>query len=122
MKFQVCALSIAVSLFCAASAFAQTPAAGAVASVPYQDLVKLHADSGDARSANGKTVQVAVSGKGEVGYFAKKSDGITFVCDSGNKTLTANKATKGPIRGIVSTSEDWEGARVYHLKDCQIVK
>jgi hypothetical protein len=103
---------------------ATAPAAsGAVATVSYQELVKIFADdSGDPRKVYGKTVQVAVSGKGEIGYFAKKSDGITFVCKSGDKTLTANKATKGSIRGIVSDSENWEGATVYHLKDCQIVK
>ena len=98
-------------------------AAGAVATVSYQELVKLHADDlGDTRKANGKTVQVAVSGKGEIGYFAKKSDAITFVCNSGDKRLTANKATKGLIRGIVFDSSYWEGAIVYQLKDCQIVK
>jgi hypothetical protein len=98
-------------------------AAGAVATVSYQELVKIQADgSGDPRKVYGKAVQVAVSGKGEIGYFAKKSDAITFVCKSGDKTLTANKAMKGSIRGIVSESQNWEGATVYHLKDCKIVK
>ena len=98
-------------------------AAGAVATVSYQELVKLHADElGDPRKAYGKTVQVAVNGKGDIGYFAKKSDAITFVCKSGDKTLTANKATKSTIQGIVFQSQPWEGATVYHLKECQIVK
>jgi hypothetical protein len=98
-------------------------AAGTLTSVSYQELVKLHADdSGDPRKAYGKNVQVSVAGKGEIGYFAKKSDGIAFVCDSGEKTLKANKSFKGSIRGTVFQSEPWEGATVYRLKECQIVK
>jgi hypothetical protein len=98
-------------------------AAGTTASISYQELVKLHTDdSGDPRKAYGKSVQVSVNGKGEIGYFSKKSDGIAFVCDTGDKTLTSNKATKGNIRGMVSVSQPWEGATIYHLKDCQIVK
>lgn len=96
-------------------------APGGAATVSYQELFKLH-DNGDPRKAHGKTVQVAVSGKGEIGYFAKRSDAITFVCKSGDKTLTANRAYKGGMQGIVSDSQGWEGATVYSLTACQIVK
>lgn len=109
-----------------APAAVQAPAqaaAKAVATVSYQELVKHHADdAGDPRKAYGKTVQVAVTGKGEVGYFSKRVDGVTFLCDTGNKTLTTNKGFKGNIRGMVVESQPWEGATVYRLKDCQIVK
>lgn len=100
------------------------PAAlGGIATVSYQELLKHHNDdNGDPRKAYGKTVQIAVIGKGEIGYFAKRSDGITFVCNSGDKTLTANKAYKGRIQGVVSKSQPWDGATVYHLTACQIVK
>ena len=98
-------------------------AATSEVSVSYQELVKFHTDdSGDPRKAYGKTVQVAVTGKGDIGYFANRSDGITFVCKTGDKALTALKATKNRIRGLVVESQPWEGATVYKLKDCQFVK
>lgn len=96
-------------------------AQGGIATVSYQELFKLH-DNGDPRKAHGKTVQVAVSGQGEIGYFAKRSDAITFICKSGDRTLTANKAYKGRMQGVISDSQGWEGATVYSLRACQIVK
>lgn len=98
-------------------------APGGLATVSYQELFKYHNDDkGDPRKAHGKTAQIAVTGKGELGYFEKRSDAVTFVCDSGDKTLTANKAYKGKIQGVVSKSQGWEGATVYSLTSCQIVK
>lgn len=100
-----------------------SPTPGGVATVSYQELVRYHNDdNGDPRKAYGKTVQVAVTGKGEIGYFAKKSDYITFICKSGDKTLTANKAYRGGIQGVVSKSDPWEGATVYYLTACQVLK
>ena len=91
--------------------------------VSYAELVRLHKeDSGDSRKVFGKTVQIAVTGKGEIGYFAKRSDGITFVCKTGDKNLTALRATKTNIQGIVFESQPWEGATVYQLKECQVAK
>ena len=91
--------------------------------VSYADLVKFHnGEDGEPQKAYGKTVRVAVSGKGEIGYFAKRADAITFLCKSGDKTLRTNKAFKGSVQGIVSGSEGWEGATVYSLKACEILK
>ena len=91
--------------------------------VSYTDLVKFHnGEDGEPGKAYGKIVRVAVTAKGEIGYFAKRADAITFLCKSGDKTLTANKVFKGSLQGIVSGSEGWEGATIYSLKACEILK
>ena len=98
-------------------------ASGVVATVTYLELIKIQSSTFDGdRQTYGKTVQVAVNGKGDLGYFLKKSDAITFVCDSGDKTLTANRTFKGTVQGVVYKNTNWEGTTVYSMKNCQIVK
>lgn len=100
-----------------------TAVPGGNSTVSYTDLVKFHnGEDGEPQKAYGKTVRVAVTAMGEIGYFAKRADAITFLCKSGNKTLRTNKALKGSLQGIVTGSEGWEGATVYSLKACEVVK
>ena len=98
-------------------------AAIAAETVSYADLVK--AGAGDATSAKGtfgKSVEIAIIAKGELGYFAKASDDTTFVCSTGDKALTANKSAKGLIRATVVKAQGWDATTIYHLKDCQFAK
>lgn len=96
---------------------------GAVAkTIPYSTLVQYAKNDSEAPGATGKTVQVDIVGKGEVGYFANKYDQTTFVCDSGDKVLASHKKAKGLIEGTIATSQYWEGSTVYSLKNCQFVK
>ena len=98
-------------------------ASDAVLTVTYLELLKIQSSTFDGdRQTYGKTVQIAVNGKGDLGYFLKKSDAITFVCDSGDKTLTTNRTFKGTIQGVVYKSTGWEGATIYSMNKCQIVK
>lgn len=95
-----------------------------VASVPYQELLKVHFEyQEDGSRVYGKTVQVAVNGTDKIiGYYAKREDEITFVCESGDKKLVTNKPFKGIIQGVVLGNDSYEGATVFQLKNCQIVK
>lgn len=90
-------------------------------SLPYADLVKAAMGDATSKTVIGKTVQIAVTGKGELGYFAKTSDEITFVCGSGDKALTANSAAKGIVEGTVVKAQGLDGTTVFRLKDCKFV-
>ena len=93
------------------------------ATVPYQELVKLHFDyQGDGSQTYGKTVQVGVNGKLAIGYFTQRSDEITFLCKSGDKKLTSGKSFKGVMQGVVVENDYYEGVTVFMLKNCQIIK
>ena len=91
-------------------------------SMPYAELVKAGMGDATAKTVMGKSVQVALNGKGELGYFSKKSDETTFVCSTGDKALTSNKSVKGLIEGTVVKAQGWDGTTVYHLKECQFLK
>ena len=95
-----------------------------VETVPYQELLKVHFEyQEDGSRVYGKAVQVAVNGTDpRIGYFAKREDATTFVCLSGDKKLVANKSFKGIIQGVILGNDSYEGATVFQLKNCQIIK
>lgn len=95
-----------------------------VETVPYQELLKVHFEyQEDGSRVYGKAVQVAVNGTDpRIGYFAKREDATTFVCLSGDKKLIANKPFKGIMQGVILGNDSYEGATVFQLKNCQIIK
>jgi len=101
---------------------AVAPAAFSAETITYEKLAEYsRGDGRNNKAAIGKSVQIAVVGKGELGYFANAKDDVTFACDRGDKTLTAYKAKKGAIQGVVTKATGWEATTVWTLKDCQFV-
>ena len=105
----------------ATSSIAKAAPVAVSATVTYANLVAYSLDDANQKTPVGKSVQIGVTGKTELGYFAKKSDAVTFVCSSGDKILTGNKPAKGIVQGTLTKATGWEGSTVWTLKDCQFV-
>lgn len=90
--------------------------------VPYDRLVRDAMGVSTPASYIGKQVRVAASNKGELGYFVRKEDAVTFVCKSGDTDLRALRVRAPVFQGTVIGFEGWEGATVFSLKNCAVAK
>ena len=88
--------------------------------VPYDKLVKEAMGDATPRAYIGKSVTVNASNKGEIGYYAKKADAVTFVCKSGAPELKKMKVKSAKFRGTIVSFQGWDGATVFELKDCAL--
>lgn len=81
----------------------------------------LSQSNGDAtpRSLMGRSVVVAATKYGELGFTTAKGKELTFLCKSGDKSLTGKKPKPTTFTGTTISAQGWEGATVWSLSDCQ---
>jgi hypothetical protein len=88
--------------------------------VSYQQLLDADAGLSSPQALIGKSVTVRATGQDDLGYFVRKSDALTFHCDSGEPGLKALKRKAPTFRGVITKFQGWDGATVFTLKDCSL--
>ena len=96
----------------AAPALAGTP-------ITYDALLKGSGGDSSPKTLMGRTIVVAATGNGDLGFFTKQGKELSFVCKSGDKSLTSMKAKPTTFSGTTVSAQGWEGATVWTLSDCQ---
>lgn len=106
-------IAIALSVLGTVPVLAQT-------SVTVDQLAKDSMGDASSTSLLGRTVIINPVRFGELGFMVAEQPDITFVCQSGDKSLTGRKPRLVAFKGVTTKAQGWDGATVWHLKDCQV--
>ena len=69
----------------------------------------------------GKKIIVHAKSFGELGFQIKKVTPLTFLCESGEKSLTSKKPKPVTFEGTIINSQYWEGYTVWSLSNCKTI-
>jgi hypothetical protein len=94
-------------------------AANAATPIAMTQLVEQSMGDSTSRALLGRSITVQASRFGELGFETPASREVTFVCDSGDKSLTGKKPKAATFEGVTSGFQGWEGVTVWRLKDCR---
>lgn len=108
--------SVAVATWIAVSVAG--PAAHAQSAISYEALVQASMGDASAKALMGKSVTVHPKGSGDLGFYVKKDDAVTFVCKSGDAALRRQKPKLMPFKGTTVEVQGWEGVTVWTLSNC----
>lgn len=106
-------IAIALSILGTVPALAQT-------AVTVDQLAKDSIGDASSTSLLGRTVSINPVRFGELGFMVAKQPDITFVCQSGDKSLTGRKPQLVGFKGVTTKAQGWDATTVWHLKDCQV--
>lgn len=87
--------------------------------VSLDEVIKGSLGDASARVLVGKSVVVNPTRFGELGFAIAKANDVTFVCRSGEKTLTAKKPKAISFEGVLAKAQGWEGTTIWEVKDCK---
>lgn len=91
----------------------------AATNIAYDELRAQSMGDATPRTLIGKSVVVAATSFGELGFATAKGKELTFICKSGDKALTAKRPKPITFTGTTVSAQGWEGTTIWSLANCQ---